>query len=179
MVLVVVILMMAVLTILGTTAMLATSTDLLIGSNYRMNEQALYAAESGAEYGLNRLRAALLVLNGSTSTVVPPTISGFTFENTGSFLALSGGVQQKTVTGNFAGLTGFCQKYIITSAALQSNTNARATVVYELEDQLIPLFQFGIFFQNDLEMLPGANMSFTGGRIHSNNDIYMFPYGTN
>ena len=42
-----------------------------------------------------------------------------------------------------------------------------------VEDQLIPLFQFGIFYNNDLEMLPGANMTFSGGRIHSNHDIYM------
>ena len=93
--------------------------------------------------------------------------------------SLSGGVVEKAVTGNFSGLTAYCQKYILTSAALKTNTNARATVVYELEDQLIPLFQFGIFYHNDLEMLPGANMTFTGGRIHSNHNIYMFPQGTN
>lgn len=89
---------------------------------------------------------------------------------------MSGGVAQKTVTGNFAGLIAFCQKYIITSTARKNNTNARATVVYDLEDQLIPLFQFGIFYQNRLEINPGADMSFTGGRIHSNTAINMRPY---
>jgi hypothetical protein len=174
--LVIVILMVAVFAVLASTAMLATSTDLQISGNYRMSDQALYAAEAGAEYGLNRLRAALLVLGGSTSSVIPPTVSGFTFENTASFLAPSGGVVQKTVTGNFAGLTGFCQKYILRSAVLKNNTNVRAAVVYELEDQLIPLFQFGIFYQNRLEINPGADMTFTGGRIHSNTAINMRPY---
>jgi hypothetical protein len=178
--LVVVILCIAALVLLGTTALLTTSTDLKISSNYRMSQQALYAAEAGAEYGINRLRAALQVLNGSTSSVVPPTISGFTFitTGTGSILTPSGGVVQKTVTGNFAGLTAYCQKYIITSTALQNNTNTQATVVYELEDQLIPLFQFGIFYQNRLEINPGADMTFTGGRIHSNTAINLRPDGT-
>jgi hypothetical protein len=179
MALVVVLLLVIVFAVLGSTAMLATSTDLQISSNYRMSEQSLYAAEAGAEYGLNRLRAALAVLSGSLDSVVPPALSGFTFENTGSFRTAPGGVVEKSVTGNFSGLTAFCQKYILTSAVLKTNTNARASVVYELEDQLIPLFQFGIFYQNDLEMLPGGTMTFSGGRIHSNHDIYMFPQGTN
>jgi hypothetical protein len=179
MALIVVLLLVTVFTVLGSTAMLATSTDLQISSNYRTSEQALYAAEAGAEYGVNRLRAALAILGGSTGGVVPPALGGFTFENTGSFLVASGGVVEKSVTGTFSGLTAYCQKYILNSAALKTNTNARAAVVYELEDQLIPLFQFGIFYHNDLEMLPGANMTFTGGRIHSNHNIYMFPQGTN
>ena len=89
MALIVVLLLVAVFAVLGSTAMLATSTDLQISGNYRMSEQALYAAEAGAEYGVNRLRAALAVLGGSMGGVVPPALSGFTFENTGSFLALS------------------------------------------------------------------------------------------
>ena len=174
MALIVVLLLVTVFAVLGSTAMLATSTDLQISSNYRMSEQALYAAEAGAEYGLNRLRAALAVLGGSTGSVVPPALSGFTFENTGSFLVADPvGVVEKAVTGNFSGLTAYCQKYTLTSAALKTNTTARAAVVYDVEDQLIPLFQFGIFYHNDLEMLPGANMTFSGGRIHSNHDIYM------
>ncbi|MDP1991143.1 MAG: PilX N-terminal domain-containing pilus assembly protein [Syntrophales bacterium] len=177
MALIVVLLLVTVFTVLGSTAMLATSTDLQISSNYRMSEQALYAAEAGAEYGVNRLRAALAVLNGSLDSVVPPVLSGFAFENTGSFWTSDPPAanlpNEKQVTGNFAGLTAYCRKYTLTSAVLKTNTNARAAVVYEVEDQLIPLFQFGIFYHNDLEMLPGANMTFSGGRIHSNHDVYM------
>jgi hypothetical protein len=179
MVLVVVLLLVAVLTILGLTSMQTTSTDLQINSNYRMSEQTLYAAEAGAEYGVNRLRAALAVLHGSTSSVVPPVLNGYAFQDTGSFLAASGGVVQKEITGIFSGLTAFCQKYILTSVVLKNNTKATATVVYDMEDQLIPLFQFGIFYENDLEIVPGATMTFSGGRIHSNHDIYMFAQGTN
>ena len=50
MALIVVLLLVTIFTVLGSTAMLATSTDLQISSNHRMSEQALYAAEAGAEY---------------------------------------------------------------------------------------------------------------------------------
>ncbi|SEM52901.1 PilX N-terminal [Syntrophus gentianae] len=176
--LVVGILLVAVLAILGTTALLNSTTDLKISGNYRSGEEVLYAAEAGAEYGVNRLRAALKVLNGSTSSVVPPTMSGFSFTTSG-FLAKVGTETQKTVTkGDYAGLMAYCQNYTITSTAAKNNTNSRATVIYNMEDQLIPLFQFGIFYEQDLEMLPGANMTFSGGRIHSNSDMYMYSSAT-
>jgi len=177
MVLVVGVLLVALLAILGTTAYLNSTTDLKISGNYKASEEVLYAAEAGAEYGVNRLRAALKVLNGSTASVVPPTMSGFTFDTSG-FLATNGTVTEKTVAGTYAGLTGYCQNYTITSTARKNNTNSSATVVYVVESQLIPLFQFGIFYEEDLEMLPGANMTFSGGRIHSNSDMYMYSSAT-
>ncbi|MDY0187680.1 MAG: PilX N-terminal domain-containing pilus assembly protein [Syntrophus sp. (in: bacteria)] len=178
MTLVTALIVMAALMLLGTTAMLNISTDLKISGNFKSGEQTLYAAEAGAEYGVNRLREALKVLNGPTTGVVPPAISGFSFQNTGTFLATDSTVTEKTMTGAYDGLTAYCQAYTITSTALKNGTNARATVVYKMEDQLIPLFQFGIFYENDLEMLPGGDMTFTGGRIHSNKDIYMRPWGS-
>jgi Tfp pilus assembly protein PilX len=50
-------LLMAVLTLLGTAAVVVTSTDILIGGNYKVSEQAFYAAEAGAEEARARLRS--------------------------------------------------------------------------------------------------------------------------
>jgi len=55
-VLVTVILMMAVLIGLGTTAVVQTSTDMNISTNYRLGEEAFYAAEAAAEEARARLR---------------------------------------------------------------------------------------------------------------------------
>jgi Tfp pilus assembly protein PilX len=49
-------LLLAVLTLLGTAAVVVTSTDLLIGGNYKASEQAFYAAEAGVEEARARLR---------------------------------------------------------------------------------------------------------------------------
>jgi len=55
-VLVTVILMMAVLIGLGTTAVVQTSTDMNISTNYKLGEEAFYAAEAAAEEARGRLR---------------------------------------------------------------------------------------------------------------------------
>ncbi len=173
--LVVALLILAALTLLGTAAIFATTTDLRISSNFRQAGETFYAAEAGAEYGVNRLRAALKIIGGDTSSVIPPTINGFIFENAGAFLATNGVTTQTVLpsASAFAGLTSFSKRYTITSTARKNNTNSRTTLIYEVEDQLIPLFQFGIFYDDRLELQPGANMNFTRGRIHSNGDIYL------
>ncbi len=50
-------LLMAVLTLLGTTAVVMTSTDLQIGGNYKVSEVAFYAAEAGIQEARARLRS--------------------------------------------------------------------------------------------------------------------------
>jgi hypothetical protein len=49
---------LAIIAILGTTAVVVTTTDLKIGSNYRASEQAFYAAEAGLEEARARLRGS-------------------------------------------------------------------------------------------------------------------------
>ena len=49
---------LAIIAILGTTAVIVTTTDLKIGSNYRASEQAFYAAEAGVEEARARLKGS-------------------------------------------------------------------------------------------------------------------------
>jgi len=49
-------LILAALTVLGTTAVMFTSTDIRIGGNYKLSEQAFYVAEAGTEEARQRLR---------------------------------------------------------------------------------------------------------------------------
>jgi len=48
---------LAIIAILGTTAVIITTTDLKIGNNYRTSEQAFYAAEAGIEEARARMKA--------------------------------------------------------------------------------------------------------------------------
>jgi len=48
---------LAIIAILGTTAVIITTTDLKIGSNYKASEQAFYAAEAGIEEARARLHS--------------------------------------------------------------------------------------------------------------------------
>jgi Tfp pilus assembly protein PilX len=56
---------LAIIAILGTTAVILTTTDLKISSNYRADEQAFYAAEAGVQEVLFRIS----LRNDSTKTI--------------------------------------------------------------------------------------------------------------
>lgn len=63
---------LAVLTITGATAVLMTSTDLLLGGNYKSSQAAFYQAEAGVHYALAKLPILIgdgtLLLDGSRTT---------------------------------------------------------------------------------------------------------------
>ncbi len=172
--------LIAILALLGTVGIVTTSTEIIISSNYKTNTQAFYAAQGGAEYGIQKLREKLKSrLNPTTSDISDivsdfnsnPPLSDYTF---GTF-TITQGTDTPTLApitqGNYAGLSAVTNYYDITVEA--GISNATAQVVISLEDYLIPLFQFAVFYQDDLEIHPGPNMTFSGGKIHSNNDIYL------
>src|SRR3989304_5686517 len=59
MVLVVALLLITVLTLIGTTAIMTSSTDIKISTNYRQSSQAFYSAEAGSEHAMALLRTSL------------------------------------------------------------------------------------------------------------------------
>lgn len=167
---------MLLLTLIGMGALLSSNIDILTTRNQREGKGAFYAAEGGIVYGTKELNSLLATTLSPTSAqlaaITVPSIPGYNFD---TFSVASGGSgSTKTVTtGPYAGLSSFSTPYTVTSQA--SGTVADTGTVrltQNLEDQLIPLFQFGVFYDGDLEIWPGANMTFNG-RIHSNQDIYM------
>lgn len=172
--------LIAILSLIGAIGIITTTTEVKISGNYKTNTQAFYAAEGGAEYGIQKLREKLKSkLNPTTSDVSDiesdfnsnPPLSGYTFAP----ITITQGTDTPTLEpitqGNYAGLTALTNTYEITSEA--GTSTATAKVVMSVEDYLIPLFQFGVFYQDDLEIHPGPEMTFSGGKIHSNSNIYL------
>ncbi len=79
----------------------------------------------------------------------------------------------------FAGLYGFVQPCVIASTAtpLGQGQNLSATVVQNIQFALIPLFQYAIFYNMDLEINPGSGMTING-RVHSNDAIWATGQGS-
>ena len=63
---------LAIIAILGSTAVIVTTTDLKIGSNYRASEQAFYAAEAGIQEALYRLGLFNQTVHPKTGSPTPP-----------------------------------------------------------------------------------------------------------
>ena len=125
-----------------------------------VRSQAFYAADAGAQYGFNQLWQQLQLLNPNTAAITFPAFSGYTFS--GTFIQAIGTRVQRPATGTFAGLSAYVQRWRIASTATEAKTGAKGMVTLDVEDQLIPIFQFGVFYNYDLEMDPGANMTFSG-----------------
>ena len=71
---------LAIIAILGTTAVIVTTTDIKIGTNYKLNQQAFYAAEAGINRAMSKIEdfifdptEALL----DTDVKVDPTSSSY------------------------------------------------------------------------------------------------------
>lgn len=152
-----------------------------------------YAAEAATEKAYSLLAEqyqnygfALVSQNmGVYQSTVPTTADGAYWGN----YRFSGGAtlnqvvvtntataQQIVLGGVNAGLTMMANTYEIIANA--QNTSSEFSIVSTVGQQFylgtIPLFQFAIFYQNDMEIAPGAAMT-VSGPVHGNGSIYMDP----
>src|SRR2546421_2839951 len=80
------------------------------------------------------------------------------------------------LNSQYAGLFGVTDSYQVKSYSreTQGRFNVSAGVQQNVQLATIPLFQFAIFYNVDLEIEPGPNMTVTG-RVHGNHNIYQNP----
>ncbi len=170
-----ILLVIMVLTGLAAVTQLTSRTELRIGANQYANSQAYYAAEAGVEKLLaetrDQMAAGFLTQKKvAVVTLSPPTIPGYTF--TTYKAELDPKVTVESITqGPFAGLTSMDQPLVV-SVSVESSSGARSTVEVNARTQAIPIFQFAVFYDKDLEILPGPLMNLRG-RVHTNSDLYI------
>ncbi len=78
--------------------------------------------------------------------------------------------------GPYSGLKTLREEYVFT-ATTTSNSGVTVQLSRSLYNNLIPIFQFGIFSTRHLEFYNGPTFNF-GGRVHANRDIYLTPQAT-
>ena len=143
------------------------ATDL----DYR-NTKVFYAAEAGAEGIMAQLHDALedaSLDDDELAAVTAPTIPGFTYTNF-SVQKVGGIVIERVTDGAFAGLYSLTQRVDIHSEVMDGSDNVSGIIV-SAKAQAIPIFQFGIFYEQDLEATNGPAMEFAGW-VHANGNIY-------
>lgn len=146
--------------------MRTTSTDI---QGTRVN----YASEGGAESVMASLESGMAdgyLDDSELGSLTAPSFPGFTYE---TFAAVRDGspYSQPVTEGPFAGLFSLNQKINITVQARDAANNRSRSIV-TVNAQAIPVFQMGVFYQNDLEIHPGATMNFEGW-IHTNANLYL------
>ena len=153
-----------------------------------------YAAESGYNLRAEDVRAVFQDFrrpDGASPNGNPPCLNGS--DGTGAFACVSYELNDRTIhtyvqedgrngedgrattvsTGVYAGLNAIEYGYDFFSDAYPPNeTRPEASLETRLNVQLIPLFQFAVFYNKDLEINPGPSMTLNG-RVHVNGDLYL------
>jgi hypothetical protein len=75
-------------------------------------------------------------------------------------------------SGAFSGLVASVKPYILDCTARQTTTGAEVHLVRKINNYLVPIFQFGMFSNDDLEVHPGPQFTFNG-RVHANGNLYV------
>ena len=146
-------------------------------ADYR-GARASYAAEGGADDVMSQLDAAMQdgVINGEDiASIQTPTLTGYTMTQSTQTTGIP--VSRTITSGPFAGLYSLNQPIDITVSARDTSGN-KATAVLSVNAQTIPLFQFGVFYEEDLEILNGPPMTFAGW-VHTNGNLYVSSTSTN
>jgi hypothetical protein len=182
-----VILVMALMTALLTGFYALVVADQLAGGFTRDQTQAYAVAHAGLEKltadlgqlftggNFNPSAEDLAALEGDH-----PDFTGFTFESPGGASGYTIDprpvVTQPIAAGPYQGLIGLITPYEInvTARALAAEVRMRR----EVQTIAVPVFQFGIYSENDLSFFAGPPFNF-GGRVHTNQNIYLAQDGAN
>lgn len=164
--------MMIMLTLLGVAAIKMADDELTIAGNAMKEKQAFYAAEAGLERAASAIQTSYMTTNAPPATL--PTGS----ETVGGVVAAyntvaSGALEQRTLTtGTLAGLNASVRSFTIEATATSTVDNSQVLLMQEFEAAMVPIFQFAVFYGNDLEIAPGADMTLIG-RVHSNGNLWV------
>ncbi len=159
----------------------------LIGVDRDQN-RAFYAALAGLEQltadlgTLFNTNYAPSVTQINALTATPPAIPDISFVSPGGSSGYviqfptdsMGRPKAETATipsGPYEGLVGLLTPYTMTSTA-RTLTNSEVRMQRTLQTVAIPVFQFGIFSETDLNFHAGPNFNF-GGRVHTNGNLYL------
>ncbi len=189
----IVIIIVAILAVIAMTALAFSSSEARIAGKDLQRSQTFYAAVAGIEKmtsdfsdlfqeKINPTTADLdIIKNDHPAALIA---EGFSFDQTleedtqklvelQTIQGLPASVYPRVniPNGPYAGLYASVIPYKMSSTAIMDNTGTEVELEREFNNYLVPLFQFGIFSNEDLEFAPGPMVTFNG-RIHGNKNIY-------
>ncbi len=144
-----------------------------IAERNRLTAEAFYLAEGAIENAIAAFSSSLANFQSPLNIV--------TFNNATVFATFGNATVNTTITrleqndrliieGN---LNIYVCNYEATATAVHPQNNTISVTLHQIIGRrLIPTFQHAVFYNDDLEILPGPNMTLSGS-IHSNKDIYL------
>lgn len=161
----------------------ATSSLVLAQVNMAQIEE-LYLSEGGIETVAYNLAYAIANYASEPTTSTPTALSSLAFPPSAGFISPDFNLlytcepvnTEQTITDTH-GIVTFVQKYKINLRAAHNTYQAGGQPLSVSLNQLIArnktyTFQHAVFYEDDLEIQPGPNMTLSG-RVHTNSDLYL------
>ena len=187
------VIILAILSVIALTALAFSSTEARIAGSDLQRTQAFYAASAGIEKMTddfsnlfrNKMYPTQTDLNKIAAEYPAPLAGeGFNFTQTlepdyerldklraAQGLPANVSPRVNIPDGPYVGLYASLMPFKMTSMATQKYNLAQVKLEREFNNYLVPLFQFGIYSNEDIEIHPGPLFTFNG-RVHSNANIY-------
>lgn len=173
------ILILGLLTVFVALVLSRSANEARVMNNDADEGRTLYAAQASLETMTRNFNKIFEVrinpLQTDLDGVAAGTVPGFTNHTFSQTLLNSPvGSQQIIITGGeYQGLYALRDNWVLKTIAT-SNIGAQVELTRTFYNNRIPVFQFGIFYENDLPVHPGPDFNF-GGRVHTNGNIYITP----
>lgn len=161
-------LLFAVLSVFTAAAMVSMMLTVSLSADRRASVEvgstrADYLAEGALEVAKKQVQTAVANWN-AVPTQGSALIDGATVDYTITPTGFD------AVVPDASGVQTFVTGYNISATAeIDGHVSQQNRII---NTEATPIFQFAVFYNNDLEMLPGPNMTLRG-RVHSNADIYL------
>lgn len=166
------VMMMVMLTMIGVAAIKLANDEISIAGNEMNETMAFYAAESGLDKAAAELQS-YYEKTGQPPTTFPAGHEDLT-DATSAYVTGPDGaaVTKKIDKGTLVGLNALVQTYLIRSIGTSLIDAGQVSLIQSFDVALVPLFQFAVFYNNDLEINPGPDM-ILNGRVHTNSDLWV------
>jgi hypothetical protein len=176
--LVIALLVMALLLAFVALAVSRTSSETVASSNDAAETKAFEAAHASLEVmtrNFDKIFEEKMMPDPADLTRIrgqyPPGFDAYDF--TGSDLIQTEDTEVKVMTGErFQGLNSLRDEWQLDAVATDRVNGVQVALRRKFLNDRIPIFQFGIFYDDDLEFHPGPRFDF-GGRVHSNGSLFL------
>lgn len=154
-----------------------TTTETIAASNDAAETRAFEAAHASLEVmtrNFNKNFETSLNITSADITRIqgqhPPGFSEYVFNQT---ITQTESTKDVVLTGEmFQGLYALRDEWQLNTSATRSQDGVQVLLRRRFFNDRIPIFQFGIFYDDDLEFHPGPRFDF-GGRVHSNGHLFL------
>jgi len=169
------VLIMGLLAVFAAASLSRVTTEAIVMGNDYSNTQAFYAAQASLELMSRNFNNVFDVQINPTDSDINriqtsmPAIANFNFNQQ---VIRSGSSDNLLIEdGPFSGLVSLRTPWRLQSVATYTS-GAQVQLTRTFYNHQIPIFQFGIYYEDDMELFPGPNFNF-GGRVHSNRHIFL------